>query len=63
MQLVDNWKKCWRMASFQLAVLITVLEVVNVYVESMPDEYANMIRPVLLLALPIARLVKQTKVS
>lgn len=63
MQLVDNWKKALKMASVQLSLLIIVLEAVNAMLPEMPDEYASVARPVLLVALPMARLIKQTKVS
>lgn len=63
MTLIDNWKKCWKLASFQLSMLIISLEAANIMLESMPEEYATYIRPALVFLLPVARLVKQTKVS
>lgn len=63
MQLVDNWKKALKMASVQLSLLIIVLEAVNAVLPEMPDEYASVARPILLVVLPMARLIKQTKVG
>lgn len=63
MKLVENWKKALSMASVQLSLIIIVLEAVNTMMPQMPEEYAAYVRPFLLVALPVARLMKQTKVS
>lgn len=63
MKLVENWKKALSMASVQLSIIIIVLEAVNTMMPQMPEEYATYVRPFLLIALPLARLMKQTKVS
>lgn len=63
MKLVDNWRKALSMASVQLSLIIIVLEAVNTMMPQMPEEYAVYVRPFLLVALPVARLMKQTKVS
>jgi len=63
MKLIDNWKKALSMASVQLSLLIIVLEALNTMLPEMPEEYAAYVRPFLLVGLPVARLIKQTKVS
>ena len=63
MKLIDNWKKALSMASLQLSLIIIVLEAANAMLADMPEEYATYARPFLLVALPVAWLIKQTKVS
>lgn len=63
MQMVDNWKKALQMSSVQLSLLIIVLEALNTTLPDMPEEYATYLRPLLLVLLPVARLIKQTEVS
>ncbi|AUS01457.1 hypothetical protein NVP1285O_59 [Vibrio phage 1.285.O._10N.286.55.C12] len=61
--LIENWKKALQMSSVQLSLFIIALEAANTLLPDMPEEYATFLRPVLLVMLPAARLVKQTKIS
>lgn len=63
MKLVDNWKQCWKMTSFQLAMLVIVLEWSTNILNGMPDNPNAWIQSIVVLVLPIARLWKQTSVS
>lgn len=63
MKMVENWKKALQMSSVQLSLLIIILEAANAMLPEMPEEYATYLRPILLVLLPVARLIKQTKVS
>lgn len=63
MKLVDNWKQCWKMTSFQLAMLVIVLEWGTNILNGMPDNPNAWIQSIVVLVLPVARLWKQTSVS
>lgn len=63
MKLVDNWKQCWKMTSFQLAMLVIVLEWGTNILNGMPDNPNAWIQSIAVLVLPVARLWKQTSVS
>lgn len=63
MSLIANWKEAWKMTSFQLSIILIVLETVNAMLASMPEEYASYLRPFLLATIPIARVWKQTNLK
>ncbi len=63
MKLVDNWKQCWKMTSFQLAMLVIVLEWGTNILNGMPDNPNAWVQSIVVLVLPVARLWKQTSVS
>ncbi|CAM0104310.1 holin [Vibrio phage 159E36-2a] len=63
MKLVDNWKQCWKMTSFQLAMIVIVLEWGTNLVNGIPDNPQAWTQSIVVLILPIARLWKQTSVS
>ncbi len=57
--LVPEWKRCLKMASFQIALILIILESLQAVVEFMPPDIAQVVRSVLIAALPVARLIKQ----
>ena len=56
--LIDNWKKCYKLASFQIAMLLIILEGTQAFYMFMPDDIANPIRAILVTLLPVVRLIK-----
>ena len=61
--LVKNWREMWRSWSFQISVILIILETLNTISDSLPEQYAMYVRPALLVALPVVRLMKQTKLG
>lgn len=59
MKLIENWKDCWKMASFQIAVVLIILEFVQVMMNGLPTEPTGYVNAALLLVLPLARLLQQ----
>lgn len=59
MSLIPEWKRCLKMASFQIALILIVLETAQALVDLMPPDIAQVVRGILIAALPIARLMKQ----
>lgn len=59
MKLIPEWKRCLKMASFQIALILIALETLQALVEFMPSDIAQVVRSVLIAALPVARLIKQ----
>lgn len=57
--LIDNWRNCWKLASFQIAVLLIAIEGLQAVTQIMPGEIANYVSTTLLALIPLARLVKQ----
>lgn len=56
--LIDNWKRCYKLASFQIAMALILLEGLQAFYVFMPDDIANPIRALLVTILPVARLIK-----
>lgn len=63
MKLVNNWKKALQMTSVQMALLVIALEWGNNLINGMPETPQQWVQSIVVLALPVARLLKQTKVS
>lgn len=59
MQLIDNWKSCWKLSSFQIAFILIILETLQQTVDLIPEPYAGYIRSALIGLIPVARLLKQ----
>ena len=57
--LIPEWKRCLKMASFQIALILIVLESLQAMVDFMPPDVAQVVRGILITALPVARLIKQ----
>lgn len=57
--LIDNWKSCYKLASFQIAMLLIVLESIQYAYVFMPEGVAEPVRFILAMAIPAARLIKQ----
>ncbi len=53
--LIDNWKQCWKLATFQISMLLILLETSNAWIGYLPAEYADVIRNLLIVAIPLAR--------
>ena len=58
--LIENWKSCYKLASFQIAMVLIVLEGVQAFYVFMPDDIVNPIRAILVTLLPVVRLLKQS---
>jgi hypothetical protein len=56
--LIENWKECYKLASFQIAVVLIMLEGLQAMYVFMPDSLADPVRAVLVTLLPIVRLIK-----
>ena len=56
--LIDNWKKCYKLASFQIAMILIILEGLQAFYVFMPDSVSNLISAVLMTAIPLARIIK-----
>jgi hypothetical protein len=56
--LISNWKTCYKLPSFQIAVALIILEGMQAFYVFMPDDIANPIRAVLVTLLPVVRLIK-----
>lgn len=63
MKLVSYWKQCWKLTSFQLAMVVLVLEWTNNLFVSMPTDFEGWAKSLVILTLPIARLVQQTSIT
>lgn len=63
MKLINNWKECWKMTSFQLSLLVIVLEWGTHIANGLPETPVGWAQAIGVLVLPIARLWKQTSVS
>lgn len=59
LSLIDNWKQCYKLASFQIAAIIVVLNTLQSATALMPPEVAQWLNIVLPGALMIARNFKQ----
>ena len=58
LSLIDNWKSCYKLASFQIAMALIILEGIQAFYMFMPDDIANPIRALLVTLLPVVRLIK-----
>ena len=58
-KLIPEWKRCLKMASFQIALILIILESLQAMVEFMPPDIAQVVRSILIAALPVARLMQQ----
>ena len=58
LSLIDNWRNCYKLASFQIAMVLIILEGVQAFYVFMPEDVANPIRAILVIALPVVRLIK-----
>ena len=57
--LIPQWKKALKLASVQIALVLVVLESLQAMVDLLPDSVAQVIRGILVAALPFARLIQQ----
>ncbi len=56
--LIDNWRDCWKLASFQVAILLIALESLQAWSQFLPVDVAEYIRNILIAAIPIVRAFK-----
>lgn len=63
MKLIDNWKECWKMTSFQLSLLVIALQWGQNLLVEMPETTQEWSLSFSLLVLPLARLWKQTSLQ
>ncbi|AFE86222.1 hypothetical protein [Salinivibrio phage CW02] len=63
MKLIENWKECWKMTSFQLSLLVITLQWGQNLLVEMPQTPQEWTLSLSLLVLPLARVWKQTSLQ
>ncbi|CAL9983914.1 holin [Vibrio phage D81] len=57
--LIDDIKNCWKYSSFQIAMLLIIMEGINRFLSGTPQNWQEWTQLVLVILLPFFRLVKQ----